>query len=262
MYIVFGIVIIPIVVMAILLLNGKGAFLIAGYNTARKEEKSKYNEKVLCRFVGWLLIGVAFCLLLFPVGFYFEMAWLTVCAIALITLITVGAVVYINTGNHFRENVSSEVSTANEREKSKSTAKQTIIAAVVISVIMLITVGIMSYQGSKDPIINILDNEAQIEAMYGTSIDFAEIIEISLIEKSINELGVGKRTNGYGGVGGTLKGNFSSDTLGETLLFVQSKSSPTLRIERADGKDIYISFHNAETTEALYHELLASVPIR
>lgn len=40
------------VLLTILLLSGKGAGLIAGYNTASEEEKEKYNEKMLCRTVG------------------------------------------------------------------------------------------------------------------------------------------------------------------------------------------------------------------
>ncbi len=39
-------------IMSITLLLGKGSWLIAGYNTATKEEKKKYNEKALCRVVG------------------------------------------------------------------------------------------------------------------------------------------------------------------------------------------------------------------
>lgn len=38
--------------MSIVLLTGHGAGLIAGYNTASKEEKSKYDEKKLCRVTG------------------------------------------------------------------------------------------------------------------------------------------------------------------------------------------------------------------
>jgi hypothetical protein len=38
--------------MAVLLLTGKGSFLIAGYNTANKEKKKRYNEKRLCRVMG------------------------------------------------------------------------------------------------------------------------------------------------------------------------------------------------------------------
>ena len=35
--------------MSIVLLTGRGAGLIAGYNTASKSEKSKYDEKKLCQ---------------------------------------------------------------------------------------------------------------------------------------------------------------------------------------------------------------------
>lgn len=37
---------------SIVLLMGKGSFLIAGFNTSRKEEKEQYNVKRLCRVVG------------------------------------------------------------------------------------------------------------------------------------------------------------------------------------------------------------------
>ncbi len=37
-------------IIAVILLMGKGSFLIAGYNTSRNKEK--YNEKRLCRVVG------------------------------------------------------------------------------------------------------------------------------------------------------------------------------------------------------------------
>lgn len=46
------VVVVVLAIMAITLLLGKGAWMIAGYNTATKEEKEKYNEKALCRVVG------------------------------------------------------------------------------------------------------------------------------------------------------------------------------------------------------------------
>lgn len=39
-------------VISIVLLSGHGSNLIAGYNTASKEEKSKYDNKKLCRITG------------------------------------------------------------------------------------------------------------------------------------------------------------------------------------------------------------------
>jgi TRAP-type uncharacterized transport system substrate-binding protein len=97
--------------------------------------------------------------------------------------------------------------------------------------------------------------------MYGFDIYFSEVVDVSLIEKSMNEIGTGIRTNGYGGFGGTLKGNFKSQTLGEIILFVQSKSSPTIKIERIGKKDVYISLSNSDSTIQLYRELIANIPV-
>lgn len=55
------------VIMGILILMGKGDMLIAGYNTASKEERSKYNIKRLRLLLGVFLIIMAL-LLLFLLG--------------------------------------------------------------------------------------------------------------------------------------------------------------------------------------------------
>ena len=54
-------------ILTVVLLMGKGSFLIAGYNTSSKEEKQEYDEKKLCRVVGGgmgvitlMLIGCGF----------------------------------------------------------------------------------------------------------------------------------------------------------------------------------------------------------
>lgn len=44
------------VALAVTFLTGHGSSLIAGYNTASKEEKAKYDEKKLCRTFG---VGMA-----------------------------------------------------------------------------------------------------------------------------------------------------------------------------------------------------------
>ena len=43
---------IPILIISIYLISGRGSNLIAGYNTADKEKKEKYDAKKLCRVVG------------------------------------------------------------------------------------------------------------------------------------------------------------------------------------------------------------------
>lgn len=66
--IVGWIVVIILVIISVLLLSGKGSFLIAGYNTASKEEKEKYNEKKLCYIMG---IGFSIITLVVAVNLYF-----------------------------------------------------------------------------------------------------------------------------------------------------------------------------------------------
>ena len=255
-FIIPGILAVLMVIMAIFLLNGKGAFLIAGYNTMTRDEKAKYDKNALCRFVGWLLIISASCMLLVPAAIYLEIVWLTYCGTAIILVITIGAAIYANTGNRFRKNDNSEVSVDTGNDNSKS---MIIKVVMIFTGVILIAVGILLYQGGKDPVVNVFDNSIQIKAMYGLSIDFSDIADISLMEKSMSDIGIGNsnRMNGYGGIGESLKGHFKSDNLGEVLLFVQSKSSPTIRIKRHNNNDIYINFRDNKKTEQLYYKMIS-----
>ena len=65
MWVVFAV----LAVISIVLICGHGSGLIAGYNTASKEEKEKYNAKRLCRVVG---IGMSVIAVLLLVMALFE----------------------------------------------------------------------------------------------------------------------------------------------------------------------------------------------
>ena len=65
MWVVFGM----LALLSIVLISGHGSGLIAGYNTASKEEKFKYDEKKLCRTVG---IGMAIIAVLVLIMGLFE----------------------------------------------------------------------------------------------------------------------------------------------------------------------------------------------
>lgn len=66
--IVGWVVVIILVIISGLLLSGKGSFLIAGYNTASKEEKEEYNQKKLSNIMG---IGLSITTLIVAVNVYF-----------------------------------------------------------------------------------------------------------------------------------------------------------------------------------------------
>ncbi|MCI5870243.1 MAG: DUF3784 domain-containing protein [Dorea sp.] len=93
-------------VISIFLFNGKGKWLIAGYNTATKEEKEKYDEKKLCRAMSFpcVVCGIMLCIMSW-LGYRVDsgmaeetvmlpFAFIFVTIIILTVLITV---IYINT---------------------------------------------------------------------------------------------------------------------------------------------------------------------
>ncbi|MEM5768635.1 MAG: hypothetical protein AAGU32_10175 [Bacillota bacterium] len=183
-------------------------------------------------------------------------------AVLLAILCVPGIVVLVVTYNRIYHKYRSAPAAYRADDSTSKTPKAVVIAITSISAIILIAIGMLFFYGEKDPATSLSDDRIQIKAMYGLNIDFSEIADISLIEKSMSEIGVGKRTNGYGGIGEALKGNFKSSALGEILLFVQSKSSPTIKIERTGKKDVYISFRDSESTEQLYRELRAAIPLK
>ena len=49
---IIWVLIVFLTVISVMLLSGHGSWFIAGYNTASREEKKKYDEPRLCRIVG------------------------------------------------------------------------------------------------------------------------------------------------------------------------------------------------------------------
>jgi len=182
--------------------------------------------------------------------------------ILLVIICVPGTIALVIAYNRIYKKYRSTSNTHQINTSTSKTPKAVIIAIIAFVGIIIVVVGAMEYYSLKDPVVNILDNSIQIKALYGVNIDFSEITSISLIGRSMDDIGVGRRTNGYGGFGETLKGNFESDINGKTLLFVQSKTSPTIKIESMDKKDVYISLRNSTNTEQLYRELINAVPLK
>ena len=100
--IVFSVFAVPGLIFAAFLLCGKGTDLIAGYNTASPGERAKWDEKALSRGVGALVLLMVGCIELIGLGAILDIMPLTWGGMALIILVTVGGLVYINTSKRFR----------------------------------------------------------------------------------------------------------------------------------------------------------------
>lgn len=100
--------IIPLIftVLGLILRSGKGSFLIAGYNTSSKEEKEKYDEVALGKFLGNLLISIAAIVLLTALSEIYSVTlfkFIVVLAPIMIVILVIGTIIYANTGNRFEK---------------------------------------------------------------------------------------------------------------------------------------------------------------
>ena len=138
---------------------------------------------------------------------------------------------------------------------AKKTKSRWEVIKPILVIFILTACAIMLFYGFKEPGVQLTDTQIQVKGMYGLEIDFTDIKDVTLIEKSMREIGIGTRTNGFGGMGSTLKGNFKSADLGKHMLFVNADASPTIRIARKSDADIYISFKDSKKTETFFSEL-------
>ena len=96
-------VVVLLAVLGLAFSRGKGAFLIAGYNTASQEEKARYDKKALCRFMGRLMFAMAGCWGVVAAGSLLAWPQLYNLGIGLFLAVVFGGVVYTSTGRRFRK---------------------------------------------------------------------------------------------------------------------------------------------------------------
>ncbi|MDR0324961.1 MAG: hypothetical protein LBI19_02550 [Oscillospiraceae bacterium] len=137
----------------------------------------------------------------------------------------------------------------------KNASKRVKILAIVPAIIIVVAVVIMLILAMRGPSVTIENRQIRISGLYGQTIDFDEVKSVALLEKSMGEMDSGTRINGVGGFGQTLLGYFNSRSLGETVLFVQAKTSPTIWIECEGRRDVYISYGDSQKTRDLYETL-------
>ena len=101
--IVHGACVVLFLLLGILFSCGKGAFLIAGYNTAPREEKAGMDEKALCRFMGTLMFLLAACWLIVLASAVFDRQYLFWIGFGAFLIVLFGGIVYANTGNRFKK---------------------------------------------------------------------------------------------------------------------------------------------------------------
>ena len=89
-------------ILGVILIRGKGAFLIAGYNTSSPQEKAMYNEKALCQAVGAMMFACAICFLISGIGSYFELLFLCWAGYTLLLIAVIVGMIFVNTSKRLK----------------------------------------------------------------------------------------------------------------------------------------------------------------
>jgi len=89
------------IVLAFVLLAGRGSFLIAGFNTLPKDQKAKYDAKALSKFIGKILLPIG--ILTIFAGMERIVGWYPWVFVAVTIGLCLFAVIYVNTGNRFKK---------------------------------------------------------------------------------------------------------------------------------------------------------------
>ncbi|TFD93693.1 DUF3784 domain-containing protein [Jeotgalibacillus sp. R-1-5s-1] len=100
------IVMVPLLIMAIVLSRGKGAFLIAGYNTMPKNEKAQYDETAICKFMGKVMFGISFSIFLMGLSELLDQQTLLIIGLILLFGLIIFTLIYSNTKDRFKKHLS------------------------------------------------------------------------------------------------------------------------------------------------------------
>lgn len=240
-----------LVVFAILLVSGKGSFLIAGYNTASEKEKAKYDEKELGRVTGILLLVVAG---LVSLPFVLHNATVTLIMPVLIIAATLATVFYANKYCKRQQTVPESVDFSylkTDKKERGGTSSQTakIAFILVVAVVPVVIVLISIYNMSRPPVYVVSNDALTIQSSYGETIHFSDIKDIQL--RSTLPDGLSKE-NGLD-AGTVLKGDFTSKE-GDATIFLNTDVPPFIYI-KTNSEWIICNDQSAKKTEALYNAL-------
>lgn len=231
-------------VLTIILLSGKGGFLIAGYNTASKKEKEKYNAIKLSRVTGGGM-GIITIFLAIRAFFQEELPAFFDWLLPVIIVITV-VMILILSNTICKEKNQQPV----EQEKSEQIQTSKIIkySRIFVAVVFVI-VGFFLMTG--DVKVHLNNDMLYIEGSYWQdhSINYEDIQSITYAK----DLDIGDRTCGLGSFK-LQEGDFKNGQFGNYILYSYVRCKNYIVIH-TNTDMVVINAENDNDTEKLYEEL-------
>lgn len=233
-------------ILSLVLLSGRGSFLIAGYNTASSAKKARYDEKKLCCVTGagmlviTLLIGIS---MIFGDEFManFGMAFTALC------LGDVAVMLYVMNTKCQAKDWDGKEPEMTESEKRKH--KIIMRASIAFGAVVCIGVGILLVTG--DITIKYKEDSFTIEADYWSdrTIQYADIQEMEYREGNDE----GSRIGGFGSFRLAM-GSFKNVEFGPYTRYTYTKCDAVV-VLLVNDQHVVLNGKSVEDTKALYGTL-------
>ena len=234
-------------VLSILFFTGKGSFLIAGYNTASKEQKKLYDEKKLCRLMGVSMgiIAVSCALQAWTAAPH----WLSTAG-GILTLADVVLTLFLaNSSLVKNKQYSEELTEKNTRAGSAKTERFLKWGTSAFVLILTALVGLMLFTG--DIKVRLNDSALQIQRSYWADkeIPLEQIHSVKYLET----LPKGTRTNGLGSYR-LLAGHFKAAEIGNYIRYTYVKCQEGISL-KTDGGIVILNQKTPAETRSLYERI-------
>lgn len=103
LFVIFLAIAVLFIVLGIVFASGKGAGLIAGYNTASPEEKAKIDEKKLLKAMSVFMFVLAGCFIVSASSEIFHLKLLIWIGQALFVVALIAGIIYMNKKDRFKK---------------------------------------------------------------------------------------------------------------------------------------------------------------
>lgn len=232
-----------LIIITILLLSGKGGFLIAGYNTASKKEKAAYDFKRLSLVMGigmgaLTLLYLLFILLGNRIPFFSSIFAVITVAITIIMLILCNTICRTKDPLYEQESMA-------EVKRQKSITRITIILTTVI----LIVVCVLLFSGDVKVLFQKNYVTMDVPVCRDGEVYYKDIKSITLR----NELVIGSRTNGIG-TPRLQAGNYRNEEFGNYLLYSYTGCNRYI-VVKTETATVVFNGKNDKETQKLFQQL-------
>ncbi|MGX8850463.1 DUF3784 domain-containing protein [Amedibacillus sp. YH-ame10] len=232
-------------IMTVMFYMGKGAFLIAGYNTSSQEEKNKIDEKKLCHVVGNGTCVITLTILaqilledVLPVWFF-----MAVMAIDIVYILVAG-------NTRCKRDSSEPLPETNTKSK-----KISITVSIIIGVSTLLIVAFFLMSGNVSIEVTDTNLIAKASLVESKKVKFSDIKKIELKEN----LDLGSRKNGLGDFK-VSAGHFKNDAYGRYMLYSFNDCKTYIVLTLKDHSILVVNEKTEKETKQLYNTLEKRIP--